>query len=421
MVGIVCNLASFSNPFFATICLVTYSFYRPGERFLLVYPMASVTIIGSVVVFFMHKPKRKPGTDMEVKLLLYLMCYIILTYMTFFRWDIDRLPELLKSLLLPGLMLFALTSNYINSVKRMLLFSQVMVLNALLICMDALHSHFMSSKSSADWYMYHKGGRLVGFGWWGNANEFAHIANLGLSFLVLILFVKKDFFTKIAAFVLVPIFLLSNFLSGSRAGVLSLAIFFSTLLLFSKRKFLGIFCLSMMVPAMIVLLVKFQPQRADKKGSTDARKELLYDARREFYRRPIIGIGYRRFTSEIGKGHNVHNTYMQALVEFGLLGSYFFFRMMYLCYRGIYNTIKETKTKKEFKEIYTITYCYGAILFSSGIYYFFGNQLLTFSFLTIAGASVSIPRIYTLRLIKSKNKKRRRVISSKKQLLPIVK
>jgi len=396
IIGVIGNVISLLNPFFATLFVAVMAFYRPSERFTLFYPIVPITILISLVVVFIYNKKKALDDDMELKLLAILVFYIAVTYATFFRWAPEASMHNLKITLVVPITLFLLTSKFITSIKRMLVFSSAMVISSLLVCGDALYVHFMLPNYSSLWAAYHHGSRLMGWGWWSNANELAFISNLGLGFLVLIFLVKKNFFIRLSVGSISIVFLVTNFLTGSRAGVLQLLVFLSTLLLFTKKKIVAILLVSVILISMLFVLIKLKPRRKDEVASSNARRDLLYEARQSFYRNPIFGVGFKVF--RFG-GQVAHNTYMEALVEFGILGSYIFFRMLYLCYSKIFVLMKKIKKKRGLSELYTLAFCYFSLLVAAGVYFFFGNQLLSFPFLTLMGVAVAVPRIYHSEII----------------------
>ena len=225
--------------------------------------------------------------------------------------------------------------------------------------------------------MFHlpKSGRLQAWGMWANANETAFIACLGIANILFLASKYKGALHFAAALVMVPFFATIVFLTASRAGFASLLLIFLPSVILAKAKLLRIIAVVAILCA-IVLSHSMTPERTDAQGSTDERSDLRYRGRQIIKEYPIAGVGFLRARYEVGSSP-LHNTYLQAFAETGIIGGLLLMTFLSKLGRNLYYAYQiHGKNNDNFNIFFVVgLYC------SSIFYFYWGNQLLTIFFL----------------------------------------
>jgi O-antigen ligase len=185
-------------------------------------------------------------------------------------------------------------------------------------------------------------------------------------------------------------FLMVLVLTASRAGLGSLLLLFTGFFLVIKSAGTKFF-LILLIIITLIFASYFTTSRTDQEGSSRSRIELLKDGIYLFKSEPIRGFGFMRIRNETG-GMMLHNTYLQAFVELGVLGGGAL--IFYLCLIGhkFFKIFRNYKNLNQQKFLFVVFGFYIAGLF----YMNFGNQLLTiffFLYLSLIKITINITEI----------------------------
>ena len=370
-------LLSFTKPKYLTALVTALLLLRPNERFdcLVSYPKIAIPVLALSLFLFSDKERRVHQLNYDKPLLYFLFVIVIQTFL-FSIGDLGKIAEYLGV----SLLLYCAVVLFCTDSKGVRLLNYAVVFSCLIICGEALYYHFTETEGSLIWEIFHlkKSGRLQAWGNWGNSNETAFLACLGIANILYLCtrFKLKIFY--VTGIVLLPFFILVIYLTASRAGLASLIIVFLPILFLMNSKFAKVIVLTILI-SIVVLSSVYTPQRVDSDASTEDRYDLRYRGIQVFKQNPIFGVGFLQARYEIG-GQPPHNTYLQALVETGLTGAPFLFYFLYRIGLRIYNSSQTLKLR----QLYRTDLAVIAGQFLSSLFYFlWGNQLLSLLFFII--------------------------------------
>jgi O-antigen ligase len=186
--------------------------------------------------------------------------------------------------------------------------------------------------------------RSGAFGYLGANHMAAFIVEYLAVFIGLIMHQKTVRNTLLMSLLAVPmsyVFLLCY----SRAGYLALAAIILFFGLFRKKIFIPAFILlifygsvavNFLPPSVVERVTMTETENGEIESSANSRLVLWHQGMELFYRNPLIGIGYQMVPSYINIHGltNMHNYFMQVLVELGIIGFLIFLYLFYCAFRS---------------------------------------------------------------------------------------
>jgi O-antigen ligase len=374
-------LCSFTRPQLLTAILAGLLLMRPNERFecFVSYPKLIYPLLALALFFYSDKERRREQLGFD-KPLLYFIAVILVQTLLFHSADLSAHI----SYIIVGLLFYYAVTLFSTDLRGCRLLCTATIASCLCICGEALYYHFTEPAGSTIWKFFHTGlaeaARLQAWGNWGNANETAFIACIGVANVVFLCVRSKSALLYAAAAALIPFFTLVVFLTGSRAGLATLILIFMPVLFLLDMKAVKVVLVIVLAGA-VIFSSSFSPQRVDADASREDRFDLRYGGVQIFKQYPVVGIGFQRANNELG-GMQLHNTYLQALVETGVVGAPFLYYYLYLIGVNLY------KVRRTYKNtgMPTTTISVAAGLFIGSLFYFmWGNQLLSLLFFLTMG------------------------------------
>lgn len=369
-------LCFFTRPQYLTALMATLLLLRPNERFecIVSYPKIIYPILALSILFYSDKTTRIKQLKLDKQLLIFILVIIIETLIYHSSNLVDNL-----SFIAVGLTLYYAIVLFSSDQKGAMLLSYAIVASCFIICGEAAYYHYYEPIGSINWSFFHVGpkeiARLQAWGNWGNANETAFIACIGITNVVFQCVRNGNKILYVVSSALIPFFLLVIYLTASRAGLATIVLFFLPMVVLLDFK-AGKIIVVLVVVAVLFFSSSFTPQRVDLEGSRDERLDLRYGGIHLFKQYPIFGIGFQQSTYELG-GMPLHNTYLQALVETGVIGASLL--LYYVCKIGhrIYLAILHNKHNKFSNSNVTVV---AGLYLGSSFYFLWGNQLLSLLF-----------------------------------------
>lgn len=392
--------ASFFSPLVATQVLVFFTYFRPAERMLLPYPISFVILLICMFILLFHKKNYKYKLLSEQRrdslFVIIMELYLMFNILIFNRWN---MVELYRTDVLPALIIFFMITEFITTTKRLKYIFIVLIVSAVIICLDSLNGHFNIDKGLDAWNLYHSGsaGRLVNLGWWDNPNKLGFLSNIGVMSCVILAGLTSSNIMRIVYLSPIVAFFPVIFLTGSRGALLQLGVSGGFFLLQSKKKIVVFILAIIIIVVSLQFEEDFSPERKYAEASALRRMDIIYYAKNVFYSHPFMGVGFNLFRENNTYRQVTHNTYLQAFAELGLIGAAILFAMLMKIIKGCLRTIQMTRDKEGYEDIYILSKGVYALSTGCFVYFLFGNQLLDFMFCTIIGLLIAVKRINDLR------------------------
>lgn len=376
---------SFFRQRYLPVVLIGVLLLRPNERFECFIPYGKFAIFFFLVILTGRiKDLKAFFQDKVEKSLLYFIYWIIFITVLFNRWHLLGYLIFIGT----GLSLY-LALVLFSDDKNSKLINQMVVLCCFLVCLEPLYYHLTAEPGSELWNLFHWDGRLQGWGMWANANETSFMACIGVGNALSLLSRNHRGLTLFFAALLIPFFVTVVVLTGSRAGMMSLALIFFPFLYLIRAFFIRILIVGVLVGT-IVLSQHFAPERHDKQASTEERFDLRYEGIQLVKQHPFFGIGFGMFKEDMG-GQPLHNTYVQAFAETGIIGGLLLLNYLRLVGSGIYGRYRQIAGNDPLRSRIA---CYAGIYLASIFYLFWGNQLLSIMFfLIIAQLKIAVKEL----------------------------
>lgn len=174
--------------------------------------------------------------------------------------------------------------------------------------------------------------RSMSTGIFSDPNDLAATIDAGFA-LVMMRILSSRGWTKVGYSATAVLLLYAEFLSGSRGGLLALAVvvvgsvtfFIPRNLMLSAAAFVGI-------AAIIVAAPGHMTDFNSQESSANSRFQAWHDGLGAFRQSPVIGIGYNKFT-DLTDGIVAHNSVVQCFTELGFSGLFFWIGCIYFAYR----------------------------------------------------------------------------------------
>ncbi len=350
---------------------------RPNERFETFVSFPKVSFVLVIVGFFIYFKKiRDYSFERDDKVLFGLILLVLIQTLAFYRENLATNMQLCGI----NFMRYLFAAILLSDRKGLKILNATLAISCFLICFEPIYYHFTEPQDSELWSYFHGGSsRLIAWGMWANANETSFLACFGVGNLLMLMSKKdKGPFVTLSSLFMILLFTLVIFLTASRAGLASLLLLFSGVLVVTKS-----LKIKMLIAIVFIAVISIAPllttKRQDKEASSSQRSELRQDGIYLFKMEPLTGYGYMRIATETG-GMMLHNTYIQAFAELGIVGGMLL--LYYLTSVGVLVMACVRKVRDGLLDN-TVTIAFGVYI-SGMLYFMFGNQLLTFFFFTYA-------------------------------------
>lgn len=244
--------------------------------------------------------------------------------------------------------IFILATNAVDSVSRLQKIIWILLIIHFYFAIKGINTFVTGSYYSAGQYT---SGHVSG-GYIGDENDFALIINMMIPYAFFGVFYFKDK-AKFFSIALLITFVLAVISSFSRGGLVGLIFILLYCILSSGKKLLSFG----LIVIIIISIGLFAPasyweeaetiQDIDE-GTANARIEYWKTAFRMFIDNPIVGVGagnggvhmpsYIRGVKDPNTqwGRAFHGTFPQIIAELGILGSFFYFSMIFIVFKLLY-------------------------------------------------------------------------------------
>jgi len=364
------------KPRYMTALILAILLLRPNERFecFIPYPKIVLSILIAMIGTRISDLKHIVDGKCINKIFYFILLVIVQTALLH-REDLVGNAMFISA----GLLLFVAIILYMNDEDGMTLLSSTTVFSCFLICLEPLYYHYTEPAGSELWKLFHLEDRIQAWGMWANANETSFIACLGTANMVALVVRLRRRVDYLSAGIVLPFFSLVVFLTGSRAGLMSLVLIFVPSVFLINSKLLKSFIVLVIVGLFAVSQVVV-PERTDKEASKDDRYELRHRGIELFLENPVFGIGFQRGAKDV-VGQPFHNTYVQAFAETGVAGGALLVIFIIGLGREIFSCYKRCVSQGRPTAYLAVV---AGLFLSSAFYFYWGNQLLTLLFFLIA-------------------------------------
>jgi O-antigen ligase len=396
------------------IIYIIFFYMQIGSRYPVLAPLRLEFVIGSIMLLICALKIQRKELDLKEnplnKAILFFLGYL------FFSIPI----AFIKSRALSGFIeVFKLMAIYymiiatIDNEKKLKIFMYFYItLLSIIFVEPLLTSHFIYNN-----YMM----RLAGItGYFMHPNQLGMVTATSIPFLFYFIFINNKLIVRLILVILIAAALRAIMLTESRTAMLGVISFFLLFFMFTNKK------AKVLVIALLCLIViwNFMPQKSKdrfltmtkiekilsekrssftdeenkKLGSMASRLRIAEHAVGIFGKNPVLGVGLNCYISYSGRMYNEwmppHNTYLQALAEFGIVGICMFIWVIVYTIKNLYNT-KKLLEKLEMKntDLYKINM---AVLMYYLVYLFvstFGIEIYSNFWWLTGGLSVVLVRI----------------------------
>ena len=358
------------------VALLGINLLRLNERFNMSLPFSVIAFLLLIPALFIHSRKANGAytLEREDKVLIALVVFVLLLTVAF------HLNDLSHNFMICGLGLLSYIgyTRLASDEQGLRLMNYGCIVFCLLICLEPLYYHFTESEGSEMWRYFHMVSRINAWGIWRNANETAFLACFGVG-NGLMLYVRERKATSLlwvlSSF---PVFLYTIFLSRSRAGAASLGIILIAIVLTVNSKIMRSVGIVALIAAVFFLPLALS-KRADMEASSSERADLRYEGIQLFKQYPLRGDGFYRASEDAV--NVLHNTYIQAFAETGIVGGSLFLYYMYCVGAkltgGLWVCLRSRGRRRWLGD--NVGLLLGFFL-SAAFYLYFGNQFLSVMF-----------------------------------------
>lgn len=236
-----------------------------------------------------------------------------------------------------------------------------------------------------------------------NPNGLAFIVCTAVPFLYLIAGLSRK--SLLGCVVIAPACIYTLLLTGSRSGIIGLAVVIMGIVMKSKRKFVWVLSCILLVALGFPLLTPDMQDRylsaigaGEKNASTaEARWSFLEDSLAVALRRPIFGHGLgtsREANANFG-GHDqpAHNLYAEVAQELGFVGLAIFATLLISIFAGFAKCKRAYKKQEVSVFLQRTVDCVQVILFMNFIFSFASYGLSSTEWYLLSGLSVVMQRL----------------------------
>ncbi|MCM0083340.1 O-antigen ligase family protein [Geomonas sp. Red32] len=375
-------LASLVKPRLLTVLATFIVLLRPNERMELSIPFVQILVpllLVSVLMNYSRFAGHARFKPVAAPLILFLLL-IALETLLFHPEDLGAILLFLSvgALLMCAVILFMGDDDGVQAL------GYTVAAAAFLICLEPVYYHYTEPAGSELWTLFHlpRSGRLQAWGMWQNSNETAYIACLGVANVLLVTAKFGRRWHYLAAAGLIPFFTLVVYLTASRAGLASLIlIFLPSLVLMRGGAAKGVVVVAILCG--LTVAHSLTPERTDAEGSAEERGELREKGKEVFKEYPFRGVGFQRARDVVGRP--LHNSYLQAFAETGLMGGCLFLAFLYRLGKAALEAARPGRGEAGRRHLVFLFGFYCSTLF----YLFWGNQLLSELFFLVMALVVN--------------------------------
>ncbi len=245
---------------------------------------------------------------------------------------------------------YYLITNSIDTEEKLFIFASLILLISFKLSQAVFRNWVLRG------FEYDRFGAQVGSGWLANSGELA--IQLCIAFSISICFLKslwpyKGKVIKIILISLPVIFTGGIIACGSRGSYLALAIVIFAMLIFSKRKVVGILLLFFVFLSLPYIISQRDMDRTLNIGTKNDRTT---SNRLERWKKgldmvrlyPILGVGYENWAVADkqlfhSSGDECHNIFIECMSELGYIGLIAFLLLVFSTYKNNSETIKVAK------------------------------------------------------------------------------
>lgn len=306
-------------------------------------PLESVAVIENfslaklmtIIVIFFWILNKCPGAKTPIlKLYIPYTTYAILTCI----WSIDINSSFtsITAFLLPSLLLSYIISGCLSDTDNIKYVSLAYVAGCIFASINAISGRqaLYAAATIADME------RASAFG--ADQNTIAFMWDMGVVVLLCCLRSDLNKIYKALCWLLIAILVFSILITGSRTGVVIMLLIFGLFVLdagsiktYIATAIFGVAAFVLMIPLLPETITERLLETRDVADSGDfsGRGEIWLNGWKAFIDENILlGVGYSNFAElyklRYGVADASHNTYLTYIVEFGLLGCWFFFAIL---------------------------------------------------------------------------------------------
>lgn len=365
------------RPNYLAALIVAITFLRPNERFNI--PFAYSYLIFALLLFSLlinNRKFREIKYTKDYSVLALYVAFIMLQTIVYHMYNFQQ--NLLRCGL--GLLVYVYVTVILSTNKGFKLACHTFLISSFLICFEPFYYHCTEQIHSMLWDVFHTiNGRLLAWGMWANSNELSFVANIGVisSMLILLSNKRQTLLSIILYGGLAIFFFIIICLTSSRTGLGCFLLIFVGMVLCIKSTPMKILMV-VIIASVIIIAPMITPQReeSEKVASSSERFDLRYSGIQMFKAHPLLGVGFNRAQHETGNSMVLHNTYVQAFAETGIIGGGLFIYFIYLI--GI-DMLRQWKTYRR-EAIFSISNGLPGMYLCILLYLLYGNQLLSVMF-----------------------------------------
>lgn len=390
-----------SMPFFFISLTVFILFFQPVAVFpelAILSPVRNITIISLVSYFLLQDKSELRFCDIKTNRYLLLFVFVqLLSPMV--SWAGSIRYNLVYWLLY--IIVFYLIVKQCISIERVRKISLMIVLAV------GYLSFYSLSMFVVD---YQPGWRAGGYGWYDNSNDLSLILICTIPLAMFLAETRSNLFSRFLFFGLAGMFAFNILFTGSRTGILGVALVGILCLFFSRVMSTFVKCVVsiLLISGIMVIGLSVVMSRGDLKGfhgddSSDNRLVQWEAGLNMVQSNPFLGVGPGEFASVAGEYDGIqglapHNTLVQVFAETGIPGGIFFFMFachpLYLAWRFV----KPTWRQKATDSLLAYQYLFVAL---SGFWLcaFFSNRYKSYILFILVAMIVAVREL----LLKGKN------------------
>lgn len=404
VLSLVAVLGCFVNPIWAGGAYFAINIIRPNEHYDgVLFPTIPAMIfaagIGYMIYVGRQQPRPKDVRQWSPTLIILMMSLLAVHLLI---WRREELIAWFLGEFTPVLLFTIYATRHFSTPQRVQTQFAAVALPSFFIAVQAFVVHFFLKGAprpitnswgvkvtgyGSPWDDYHfeVGHRLHSrnISSWGNPNDFAMVCNWAVPGALYLLRQRGRKLLKIVGGGAYALLGATILLTGSRGGLLQLAVTSWVLFIGGKRKALGIVLLVVGLVGVIVVLPRLAPERTDASGSKDERVQLQLEAVSAFIHSPIKGVGFLNFPDVATISLLPHNVYLQCLAETGLVGSTLFFLLLLHCRRETKRAMKFFNERAD-DNFALLARCINGLQFSFLIFMLFTNQFMRYTFGLVA-------------------------------------
>lgn len=361
----------FISPFFGLLLYIFLLFARPQdfvpglERMRLVLVLAILVLLS----FFIRKAVRREPVSLFAtrnQILMFVLLIIvpvsnIANLQMKAAWD--GLIEFLNAFLL-----FFIVVNIVDNLKRFRLVCRVLVFCTVLVCINGLVQRFRGVDLVGETLA---GGRVRWIGIFHDPNDFALLINSVIPFVLVSMFEReRNLPERIGLLLISVLFLLNIYYTGSRGGYVAL----TAVVVFLSLQRWGMLKGAIAAAVFLTVVLLFAPSRLENlsphEASASGRIYAWTKGLVMLKSRPVLGIGYMRFTAVHGRA--AHSAFVSCFAEMGILGYFVWLSIIYGSFADLVAARKAPVSKQHRKYagmlLLSLTGFLGSALFLSQAY-----------------------------------------------------